>query len=44
VDLTDSIIEKMMVMMRTVIEEKVFWYFPIIPHLKCWFANKEESE
>jgi hypothetical protein len=19
----------------------VFWYFPIIPHLKCWFANKE---
>jgi hypothetical protein len=21
--------------------KKVFWYFPIIPHLKCWFANKE---
>jgi hypothetical protein len=24
--------------------KKVFWYFPIIPHLKCWFANKKESE
>jgi hypothetical protein len=23
---------------------KVFWYFPIIPHLKRWFANKKESE
>jgi hypothetical protein len=22
----------------------VFWYFPIIPHLKHWFANKKESE
>jgi hypothetical protein len=21
--------------------KKVFWYFPIIPRLKCWFANKE---
>jgi hypothetical protein len=20
--------------------KKVFWYFPIIPHLKHWFANK----
>jgi hypothetical protein len=19
----------------------VFWYFPIIPHLKCWFAKEE---
>jgi hypothetical protein len=24
--------------------KKVFWYFPIIPHLKCWFANKNELE
>jgi hypothetical protein len=24
--------------------KKVFWYFPIIPHLKCWFANKKESK
>jgi hypothetical protein len=24
--------------------KKVFWYFPIIPHLKRWFANKKESE
>jgi hypothetical protein len=22
----------------------VFWYFPIIPRLKRWFANKKESE
>jgi hypothetical protein len=22
----------------------VFWYFPIIPCLKHWFTNKEESE
>jgi hypothetical protein len=22
----------------------VFWSFPIIPHLKHWFANKKESE
>jgi hypothetical protein len=22
----------------------VVWYFPIITHLKCWFANKKESE
>jgi hypothetical protein len=21
--------------------KKVFWYFPIISHLKRWFANKE---
>jgi hypothetical protein len=24
--------------------KKVFRYFPIIPHLKRWFANKKESE
>jgi hypothetical protein len=24
--------------------KKMFWYFPIIPHLKHWFANKNESE
>jgi hypothetical protein len=24
--------------------KKVFWYFPIIPRLKRWFANKKESE
>jgi hypothetical protein len=24
--------------------KKVFWYFPIIPHLKCWFANKKVSK
>jgi hypothetical protein len=24
--------------------KKVFWYFSIIPHLKCWFANKNESQ
>jgi hypothetical protein len=24
--------------------KKVFWYIPIISHLKFWFANKEESE
>jgi hypothetical protein len=23
--------------------KKVFWYFPIIPHLKHWFANKESE-
>jgi hypothetical protein len=22
---------------------KVFWYFPIIHHLKCWFVNKESK-
>jgi hypothetical protein len=22
----------------------MFWYFPIISHLKCWFANKKESK
>jgi hypothetical protein len=22
----------------------VFWYFPIIPCLKCWFANKKEPK
>jgi hypothetical protein len=49
VDLTDSIVGKMAVMMTSVTEEKgepkkVFWYFPIIPRLKRWFANKKESE
>jgi hypothetical protein len=24
--------------------KKMFWYFSIIPHLKHWFVNKEESE
>jgi hypothetical protein len=24
--------------------KKVFWYFPNIPRLKRWFANKKESE
>jgi len=24
--------------------KKVFWYFPIIPRLKRWFANKKEAE
>jgi hypothetical protein len=50
VDSTDSIIEKTAVMMRTTTEteekgmpKKVFWYFPIIPHLKPWFANKESE-
>jgi hypothetical protein len=23
--------------------KKVFWYFPIIPHFKHWFANKESE-
>jgi hypothetical protein len=23
--------------------ENVFWCFPIISHLKCWFANKESE-
>jgi hypothetical protein len=47
---TDSIVEKTVVIMRTAteIEEKaglkIFWCFPIIHHLKCWFANKKESE
>jgi hypothetical protein len=48
VDSTDSIIEKMVVMMRTAIEEKVSlkmcFCTSIIPRLKCWFANKKESE
>jgi hypothetical protein len=22
----------------------MLWYFPIIPHLKHWFANKKESK
>jgi hypothetical protein len=42
VDSTDSIIEKMTVMMRIATHEKaglkgvfMFSYFPIIPHLKC---------
>jgi hypothetical protein len=40
VDLIDSIIEKMVAMMRTATEtkkdglKKVFWYFSIIPSLK----------
>jgi hypothetical protein len=24
--------------------KKIFWYFPIIPHLKHWFANNKELE
>jgi hypothetical protein len=24
--------------------KKIFWYFPIIPYLKCWFINKKELE
>jgi hypothetical protein len=48
VDSADSIIEKMVVMTRTATKEKgpkkVFWYFPLIPYLKRWFANKKESE
>jgi hypothetical protein len=50
VDLTDSIVEKRAVMMRTATEEmaglikKVFCYFPTIPHLKYWFTNKKKSE
>jgi hypothetical protein len=24
--------------------KKVFWYFPIIPRLKHWFAHRKESE
>jgi hypothetical protein len=48
VDSIDSIIEKMVVMMRTTIEEKggpkkVFEYFPIMPHLKHWFTNMESE-
>jgi hypothetical protein len=23
--------------------KKLFWYFPIIPHLKRWFGNKESE-
>jgi hypothetical protein len=23
--------------------KNVFWYFPIIPHLKRWYANKESE-
>jgi hypothetical protein len=23
--------------------KNIFWYFPIIPHLKHWFANKESK-
>jgi hypothetical protein len=49
VDLTDSIIGKIAVMMTIATKEragskKVFWYFPIIPHLKHWFTNKNESK
>jgi hypothetical protein len=48
VDSIDSIIEKTVVMMRTTTTEKggskkVCWYFPIIPCLKHWFANKESE-
>jgi hypothetical protein len=47
-DLIDSIIEKTAVTMRTTTEEKggpkkVFGYFPIMPHLKHWFTNKESE-
>jgi hypothetical protein len=28
---------------RKVVPRKVFWYFPIIPRLKRWFANKESK-
>jgi hypothetical protein len=51
VDSTDSIIEKddgddenCNRNRRKDGPKKVFWYFPIIPHLKHWFANKKESE
>jgi hypothetical protein len=29
---------------RKRVPKNVFWYFPIIPRLKHWFANKMESE
>jgi hypothetical protein len=49
VDSTDLIVEKTAVKTRTAKEEKadlkkVFCYFLMIPHLKRWFASKEESE
>jgi hypothetical protein len=28
---------------RKDVPKKVFWYFPIISHLKCWFTNKESE-
>jgi hypothetical protein len=47
---TDSIVEKLAVMTKIATEtdekaglKKVFWYFPIIPRYKCWFANKESE-
>jgi hypothetical protein len=44
----NSIVEKTTVITTIEIEEKTglkrcFWYFPIIPRLKCWFANKESE-
>jgi hypothetical protein len=27
----------------TKVPAKVLWYFPIIPHLKCLFRNKENA-
>jgi hypothetical protein len=50
VESIDSIVEKTAVMTRTAIEteenaglKRCFWYFPIIPRLKLWFANKESE-
>jgi hypothetical protein len=50
VDSTDSNVEKTAVMIencnrnrRKGGSKKVFWYFPIIPRLKHWFANKESE-
>jgi hypothetical protein len=49
VDSIDSIVEKTVVMTRTIIETEekvdlnVFLYFSIIPHLKHWFAKKESE-
>jgi hypothetical protein len=50
VDSTDSNVEKTAVMIENCNRnrrkggpKKVFWYFPIIPRLKHWFANKESE-
>jgi hypothetical protein len=50
VNSTDSIVEKTVVMTRTATEteeksraKQVFCYFPIISHLKRWFANNESE-
>jgi hypothetical protein len=48
-DLTDSIVEKYggdddNYNRRKGMPKKVFWYFPIVPRLKRWFANKKESK